>query len=138
MPPLQETRSRKKEFPLKADVLNYSPAAYQVPRAWAEFLGSIEGRMKEVLDRTSPDDLNDNMFDFLIEAAAQEARTSALRQRTEHLHIIRHDQKVLLGELAEVRALRRDLDGALNEVIHQLTECGVRTAAHSDCKEEFE
>ena len=117
MPLLQQALHRKKEFPLKIDVLNYSPAAYELPHTWSEFLGSIEGRMKEVLNQTSPDDLNVDMFDFLIEAAAQEARTSALRQRTEHMHMIRHDQKVLLGELAEVRALRRDLDSALDEVL---------------------
>lgn len=136
MPPLQEVHPRKKEFPLKIDVLNYSPVPYQFPRAWVDFLGSIEGRMKAVLARTSPDDLNDDMFDFLIAAAAREARTSALRQKTEHLHMIRHDNKVLLGELAEVRTLRRDLDEALDETLRQLRGYGAHAAAKNDCKEE--
>lgn len=135
MPPRHETCPRKKEFPLKIDVLNYSPAPYQFPRSWMDFLGSIEGRMKEDLAQTSPDDLNDDMFDFLIETAAREARTSALQQRTEHLHMIRHDNKVLLGELAEARTLRRDLDGALDEVLQQLSRYGAHTAAKNDCKE---
>lgn len=135
MPPRQEAHPQKKEFPLKIDVLNYSPAPYQFPRAWVDFLSSIEGRMKEVLAQTSPDDLNDDMFDFLIEAAAREARTSALRQRTEHLHMIRHDNKVLLGELAEAQALRQDLDGALDEVLQQLSGYGTHSAAKNDYKE---
>lgn len=138
MPLFRQARPREKEFPLKTDVLNYSPAAYQIPRAWTAFLGSVEGEMKKALDRTSPDDLNGDMFDSLIEAAALEVRTAALRQKTEHLHTIRHNQKVLLGELAEVRVLRRDLNGALNEVIRQLAGCGVRTAEQNHCKEESE
>ena len=136
MSPFQKTQSRKKEFPLKIDVLNYTPAAYQAPKAWTDFLGAIGSRMKQVMDRTSPDDLNDAMFDSHIEAFAQEARTSALRQKTEHLHMIRHDQNVLLGELAEVRALRRDLDGALDEIIQQLADCGVHTAGYTNHKKE--
>lgn len=125
----QRSRPREKEFPLKIDVLNYSPAAYQAPCEWTAFLGSVEGYMKKVLNRTSPDDLNGDMFDSLIEAAVREVRTAALQQKTEHLHMIHHNQKVLLGELAEVRTLRRDLDGALNEVIRQLAGYGVHTAA---------
>lgn len=136
MPLFRKTRPRQKEFPLQIDVLNYAPAAYQVPRAWVEFLGSIEGRMKEVLAQTSPDELNAGMFDALIDAAVREACTSALRQKTDHLHTIHHDQKVLQGELAEVRVLRRDLDGALGEVLQQLAECGAHTARENECKEE--
>lgn len=116
----QKARLQEKEFPLKIDVLNYSPVAYLFPKAWVEFLGSIEGRMKQTLDQTSPDDLNDDMFDAMIEAAAQEARTSAHRQREDHLYVIRHDRNVLLGELAEVQTLRNDLVSALDEITQQL------------------
>ena len=52
----RKARPQQKEFPLKIDVLNYSPAAYWVPQAWVEFLSSIEGLMKGVLAQTSPDE----------------------------------------------------------------------------------
>lgn len=126
MLPFWKARRQKKAFPLKVDVLNYTPVGYQIPLAWEKFLGSIEGKMKQVLDQTNPDEMNDNMFDALVDAAAQEVRTSALRQRTEHLHTIYHDQSVLLGEVAEIRALRRDLEEALDEIARRLKESGAR------------
>lgn len=130
----RKARPQQKEFPLKIDVLNYSPAAYWVPQVWVEFLSSIEGRMKGVLAQTSPDELNAGMFDALIEAALREARASVLRQKMDHLSTIHHDQKVLEGELAEVRALRQDLGGALDEVLQQLAECGVHATTQTDCR----
>lgn len=132
---LQKPRQAEKSFPLQIDVLNYSPQDYQALATWTAFLDSIEGRMREVLDRTSPDELNSDMFDALIEAAAREACTDALRQKTEHINTIRHTQKALLGDLAEMRALRQDLDGALEEVLHQLSSLGVHTT-HSKYNKE--
>lgn len=42
--PLARRAAREKDFPLKIDVLNYSPAGYQVPRAWSAFLAHINGQ----------------------------------------------------------------------------------------------
>ena len=122
--PSRKTTKTEKQFSLKSEVMNYRPVEYCFLRSWTGFLDGLEDRMKRILDKTHPDELNEDMFDSLVDAAAWEVYIDAGRQRVEHLQVIRHHKNILTGEWEEVHRLHQDLESALQEVEEELRVCG--------------
>lgn len=113
-----DTRSAKelRDLPHAADILDYSPPSYCASPEWLTFQKTFEEEAHQILDHTSPDDLNSEMFDSAIDAALQSARDFAARQHVDHLAMIHRRQDVLKDRVTQSILFRSLLEEDLSEI----------------------
>lgn len=105
-----------KEF----EVFNCTPLSYAYSTAYSNFLTSAEGYFRKVVDKTSVDDLNCDMFDNYIQSITDEMKASAMEQFTYHLQMISHHKGLVEGELIRASKHRENLRGDLVDIEHQI------------------
>lgn len=120
--PTGRGRIKSKYLDAYFEVLNYVPIDYAISTSWSAYLRTASLHYEHVLKRTAPDDLNADMFDSEIDARVAYERRLADEQKANHMHIIRHHERLIRGELDRALKLRDDLENDLNTIDTMINE----------------
>lgn len=107
-----------KEF----EVFNCTPLSYAYNTSYSNFLSNAESYFRRVVDKTSVDDLNCDMFDNYIQSITDEMKASAMEQYTYHLQMISHHKGLVEGELIRANEHRENLKSDLVDIEHQINK----------------
>lgn len=107
-----------KEF----EVFNCTPLSYAYNTSYSNFLSNAESYFRKVVDKTSVDDLNCDMFDNYIQSITDEMKASAMEQYTYHLQMISHHKGLVEGELTRANEHRENLKSDLVDIEHQINK----------------
>lgn len=99
--------SRSKAFKTTYTVLNYRPVGYSCSTGWRGFLNTLVYRVRAVLKRVNPDELNSPLFEPGIDSEAEMEKRNVNIQYHSHRMLIDHNMRVLAGERAKAAALRK-------------------------------
>ncbi len=91
------------------DVLNYTPVDYTYTHEYSGFLASAEETFLKVIQETSIDDLNCDMFDSYVQSAIDKMKSSAKMQFTYHIAQTSHYQGIIDGEMIRAKGHRDNL-----------------------------
>lgn len=105
-----------KEF----EVLNCTPIDYSYTPEFSRFLSVAEEYFRKIVQKTSIDELNCDMFDNYIQSITDKMKSSAKEQYTYHVHMISHHRGLVDGELVKAKGhrtnLKKDLEDIENDI----------------------
>lgn len=81
------------------DICNYVPIEYRFTQKWADFNNAAESYFRRVVAKTDIDELDDDMFDALIDAEMTDMLASAKEQYTHHTRTIYNARGIVRGQL---------------------------------------
>lgn len=101
-----------KEF----EVLNCTPVDYRNTYEYSDFLLNAENIFRNIVQKTSIDDLNCDMLDSFIQSKTDEMKSSAKEQYVYHIQVIHHHKGLVEGELIRANGHRSNLQIDLEEL----------------------
>lgn len=101
-----------KEF----EVLNCTPIDYSYTPEYAKFLAAAEEYFSKIVQKTSIDELNCDMFDNYIQSMTDKMKSSAKEQYTYHIYTISHHRGLVDGELVKAEEHRTNLKNDLSDI----------------------
>lgn len=102
------------------ETLNFHPYDYDNSPQWKSYINSSERIYRQIVKKTSPDDLCYDMFNSLIDANAMNEVSAAKQQYTNHLLTIDHFRGIINGQLLEAQLIRDTLTSDIDEIDSQL------------------
>ncbi len=92
------------------DICNYVPIEYRFTQKWADFNNAAESYFRRVVAKTNIDELDDDMFDALIDAEMTDMLTSAKEQYTHHTRTIYSARGIVNGQIMKAKSKLESLD----------------------------
>ncbi len=120
--PTGKGRSRTKSLRATYEVLNYSPVDFAFSSKWIGSLQTLGSRIKLILKRISPDELNTDIFNPEIESNAEIEKKIADIQHVNHCHLIDHLGRMVEGEKAKTACLKKNLQSDIALIDRMIEE----------------
>lgn len=92
------------------DILNYVPIEYRFTQKWADFNNVAENYFRRVVAKTNIDELDDDMFDSLIDAEMTDMLASAKEQYTHHTRTIYSNRGIVNGQIERAKSKLESLE----------------------------
>lgn len=104
------------------DICNYVPIEYRFTQKWADFNNIAEGYFRKVVSKTNIDELDDNMFDALIDAEMTDMLASAKEQYTHHTRTIYNARGIVHGQVERANSKLESLNDDNNRYDEEIAK----------------